>query len=99
MRGVSQSMCRAAVEFFSDNSSKQRNANLRRTDNLRGMNTAARMVLLNYEDVDSPVGRLRLIASGNALVGIQFEHGRDAARSPAGMRNATSTVLERARLQ
>ena len=63
------------------------------------MNTAARMVTLNYEDIDSPVGRLRLVASGNALVGIQFEHGRDAARGTGGMRNASCTVLERTRAQ
>ena len=63
------------------------------------MNTAARLVTLNYEDIDSPVGRLRLVASGSALVGIQFEHGRDAARGPAGMRPATSAILERTRVQ
>ena len=33
-----------------------------------------------YQDTSSPIGRLRLIAAGDDLVGIWFEHGRDARR-------------------
>jgi O-6-methylguanine DNA methyltransferase len=36
---------------------------------------------LYIDEADSPVGRLRLVASEAALVGIWFEHGRDACRS------------------
>ncbi len=54
---------------------------------------------LHYEDMDSPVGRLRLIASDEALVGIWFEHGRDAARGAAGLTSKSSKILARARAQ
>jgi methylated-DNA-[protein]-cysteine S-methyltransferase len=49
--------------------------------------------------MDSPVGRLRLIASDDALVGIWFEHGRDAARGAAGLVSKSSAILARARGQ
>lgn len=52
-----------------------------------------------YEDMDSPVGRLRLIASDAALVGIWFEHGRDAARGAAGLKQGSNAVIERTRAQ
>lgn len=52
-----------------------------------------------YDDIDSPVGRLRLIASDQALVGIWFEHGRDAARGPAVFARGSNGVIQRARLQ
>jgi len=52
-----------------------------------------------YDDIDSPVGRLRLIASDQALVGIWFEHGRDAARGPAAFARGSNGVIQRARLQ
>lgn len=57
-----------------------------------------------FQDMDSPIGRLRLIAAGEELVGIWFEHGRDAQRH-ADSANAeallpgTSPVLERTRQQ
>jgi len=51
-----------------------------------------------YEDIESPVGRLRLIASDTSLLGIWFEHGRDAARGAAGTRG-TNAVIERTRAQ
>ena len=54
---------------------------------------------LCFEDIDSPVGRLRLIASDTALVGIWFEHGRDAARQDAALIRRPSPVLDLARLQ
>jgi methylated-DNA-[protein]-cysteine S-methyltransferase len=52
-----------------------------------------------YEDMPSPVGRLRLIARGDELVGIWFEQGRDAQRGDDRLRPGTSPVLERARQQ
>jgi hypothetical protein len=33
-----------------------------------------------YEDIASPVGRLRLISTGQELTAIWFEHGRDARK-------------------
>lgn len=52
-----------------------------------------------YEDMDSPVGRLRLIASDRALVGIWFEHGRDAARGAGALVPKSCDVLARTRGQ
>jgi methylated-DNA-[protein]-cysteine S-methyltransferase len=52
-----------------------------------------------YEDVSSPIGRLRLIASGDELVGIWFEHGRDAGKNNLDLVKGASPVLERAKLQ
>ena len=52
-----------------------------------------------YEDMASPIGRLRLIASGDVLVGIWFEHGRDAGKETLDLVKGTSPVLERTRLQ
>lgn len=52
-----------------------------------------------YEDVDSPVGRLRLIASDDALVGIWFEHGRDAGRGAAALAPGSTAILARTRTQ
>jgi len=52
-----------------------------------------------YEDIDSPIGRLRLIASDNALVAIWFEHGRDAARGAAGLARGSNAIIERTRRQ
>jgi methylated-DNA-[protein]-cysteine S-methyltransferase len=56
-------------------------------------------VELLYQDIPSPVGRLRLIAAGDELVGIWFEHGRDARREPREMVAGRAPVLERTRLQ
>ena len=55
--------------------------------------------ILRYEDIESPVGRLRLIASDIALVGIWFEHGRDAACQDAALLQKPSPLLSRARSQ
>ena len=54
---------------------------------------------LIYEDMDSPVGRLRLIARGAALTGIWFEHGRDARKGDPALVPGTSPVLERTKQQ
>lgn len=54
---------------------------------------------LLYQDVESPIGRLRLIASGEVLVGIWFEHGRDAAKSDDTLLEGSSPVIERTRAQ
>jgi methylated-DNA-[protein]-cysteine S-methyltransferase len=52
-----------------------------------------------YEEIPSPVGRLRLIASDAALLGIWFEHGRDAARGPAALAHGSNVIIERTRMQ
>jgi methylated-DNA-[protein]-cysteine S-methyltransferase len=52
-----------------------------------------------YQEIDSPVGRLRLIAGDSALVGIWFEHGRDAARGVPGLTRGSNTIIERTRAQ
>jgi methylated-DNA-[protein]-cysteine S-methyltransferase len=52
-----------------------------------------------YDEMDSPIGRLRLIASDAALVGIWFEHGRDAARGSAQLTRGSNDIIERTRLQ
>jgi methylated-DNA-[protein]-cysteine S-methyltransferase len=54
---------------------------------------------LHFDDIASPVGRLRLIASDIALVGVWFEHGRDAARSALWMTRTPSSIIDRARAQ
>ncbi len=54
---------------------------------------------LVYDDLASPVGRLRLIGTNHALVAIWFEHGRDAARNAATLVQGRSAVLVRARQQ
>jgi methylated-DNA-[protein]-cysteine S-methyltransferase len=51
-----------------------------------------------YDEIESPVGRLRLIASGEALASIWFEHGRDAARGSAATRGSNA-IIERTRAQ
>lgn len=52
-----------------------------------------------YEDIDSPVGRLRLIASEGALVGIWFEYGRDATRAAGALTRGSNAIIERTRTQ
>jgi methylated-DNA-[protein]-cysteine S-methyltransferase len=52
-----------------------------------------------YEDITSPIGRLRLIASGDELVGIWFEHGRDAGKKDLNLVKGTSAVLENTKRQ
>jgi methylated-DNA-[protein]-cysteine S-methyltransferase len=54
---------------------------------------------MQFQDMPSPIGRLRLIATDTALVGIWFEHGRDAARGDPGLEERASPLLERARTQ
>lgn len=60
---------------------------------------AATLGAMNFQDIDSPVGRLRLMADGDRLVGIGFENGRDGLRETPGLENQTSSVLERTRIQ
>src|SRR5687767_1362295 len=54
---------------------------------------------LLYDDMDSPVGRLRLIGRGEELVAIWFEHGRDARKEHPALVAGTSPVLVRTRAQ
>jgi methylated-DNA-[protein]-cysteine S-methyltransferase len=54
---------------------------------------------LVYEDVGSPIGRLRLIADGEKLIGIWFEHGRDARKSDVALIPGSSPALERTKTQ
>jgi methylated-DNA-[protein]-cysteine S-methyltransferase len=54
---------------------------------------------LRFDDIASPVGRLRLIASEIALVGIWFENGRDAARNTLWLTRSPSPIIEMARTQ
>jgi len=63
------------------------------------MNAVLQDSSLHFQDMPSPVGRLRLIASESALVGIWFEQGRDAARHAGGLVEKSSPVLEHARTQ
>ena len=63
------------------------------------MNANPRDLPLFFDEIASPVGRLRLIASGEALVGIWFEHGRDASRSRPDLTRADSPILESTRVQ
>jgi methylated-DNA-[protein]-cysteine S-methyltransferase len=54
---------------------------------------------MHYQDMASPIGRLRLIASQSALVGIWFEQGRDATRGDATLVEGSSELLDRTRRQ
>ena len=54
---------------------------------------------LHCDEIDSPVGGLRLIASESSLVGIWFASGRDAARSRTALPRRSSPLLERTRAQ
>ena len=63
------------------------------------MNAVLQDNSLHFQDMPSPVGRLRLIASDSALVGIWFEQGRDAVRHPGGLTEKPSRLLEFARAQ
>lgn len=59
------------------------------------MQLPAQPEALVFEDVASPVGRLRLIASAEALVAIWFEHGRDATRRSLWLTRQQSPILDR----
>lgn len=63
------------------------------------MNARMQDATLHFDDMDSPIGRLRLIASETKLVGIWFEGGRDAARPHPALSRRSSTMLERTRAQ
>lgn len=52
-----------------------------------------------YEDITSPVGRLRLISSGEHLTAIWFEHGRDARKGDPGLRAGSCGVIETTKRQ
>jgi len=54
---------------------------------------------LHFDEIDSPVGRLRLIASDTALVGIWFENGRDGKRPWPAIPRRDSEILARVRTQ
>lgn len=51
------------------------------------------------DEIETPIGRLRLFASDAALTAIWFEHGRDAAKHDAPFTRRPSPVIERARAQ
>jgi methylated-DNA-[protein]-cysteine S-methyltransferase len=78
---------------------KQRVAIIGEAGNLRRMKPHAREEILHHDEMDSPVGKLRLIASDTALVGIWFEHGRDAARGRIAPVRTASPLLARVRVQ
>ena len=52
-----------------------------------------------YEDITSPIGRLRLLASGDELVGIWFENGREAGKQASDLVKGPSPVLASAQRQ
>lgn len=52
-----------------------------------------------YQDMSSPIGRLRLIAHGDELTGIWFDQGRDSRRGDDGLVPGGAAVLERTRVQ
>lgn len=52
-----------------------------------------------YQDMPSPIGRLRLIASETALTGIWFEQGRDVARGDPTLVERATPLLDRTRSQ
>lgn len=79
----------------SKNLRKRRVAHVSGADNLAAMNTSS----LNYQDMPSPIGRLRLLADGDVLVGIWFEQGRDARKGEANPVERNSPVLVRTRMQ
>jgi len=54
------------------------------------MNQSARL----YQDMQSPIGRLRLIASGDELTGIWFEHGRDSRKADHTLTAGECAVLD-----
>jgi methylated-DNA-[protein]-cysteine S-methyltransferase len=61
--------------------------------------TAGTLGNMHFQDMPSPIGRLRLIASDTTLVGIWFEQGRDATRADATLEERPSALLDRARVQ
>lgn len=54
---------------------------------------------MHFQDIPSPIGRLRVIASDTAIVGIRFEHGRDGARNDLPGDERCSALIDRAREQ
>src|SRR5438093_9993467 len=79
--------------------SKMRRVCPRGAGRLGPMNTATKTEPLWFDEMNSPVGRLRLIADDRALTGIWFEHGRAAARGASGLTVGRSPVLARTRIQ
>ena len=63
------------------------------------MNARPQDLPLHFEEISSPVGRLRLTASDTALVGIWFEQGRDGARAYPELKRGGSPLLDRVRAQ
>jgi methylated-DNA-[protein]-cysteine S-methyltransferase len=63
------------------------------------MNTATKIERLCFDDMPSPVGRLRLITAVRGVVGIWFALGRDAQGGVLGLVHQATPVIERARQQ
>ena len=63
------------------------------------MNARMQDATLHFDDMDSPIGRLRLIASETQLAGICFEGGRDAARPQPALSRRNSPLLQHTRTQ
>lgn len=63
------------------------------------MNARPQDLPLYFDEIASPVGRLRLIASDSALVGIWFEAGRDGARPRPELHRGDSPLFQRVRRQ
>jgi methylated-DNA-[protein]-cysteine S-methyltransferase len=84
----------------SDRGSKQRVADRVAAGKLTfTMNARPQDLPLHFEEISSPVGRLRLTASDAALVGIWFEQGRDGARPRPGLIRGGSPLLDGVRVQ
>jgi methylated-DNA-[protein]-cysteine S-methyltransferase len=91
---------RGSCRHESDSGSKQRVADMIAADKLALiMNARPQDLSLHFEEVSSPVGRLRLTVSDTALVGIWFEQGRDGARPRPELIRGGSPLLDRVRAQ
>jgi methylated-DNA-[protein]-cysteine S-methyltransferase len=82
---------------------KQRVATAQRAGTLRAMDAMPRVngqqAALHYDEIASPIGSLRLIASDAALVSIWFERGRDAALDRTPLTRRRSALLDLVRTQ
>jgi len=70
-----------------------------RKDRVAPGRASDRLRPMYYQDMPSPIGRLRLIASDTAITGIWFEQGRDATRGDPTLVERSSPLLGLARTQ
>jgi methylated-DNA-[protein]-cysteine S-methyltransferase len=63
------------------------------------MHARSHHTTVHFDEIDSPIGRLRLFATDDALVGIWFENGRDAKREGPKLPRRSSELLTRTRQQ